>query len=234
MIDTVEQNVAAVRAAIARAARAAGREPGEITLLAATKSQPVDRIRKAIRAGVDAAGENRVREMLEKGDAYEGVPLHFIGRLQKNKAKFVVGRACLIHSVDSMGLAGLIDRLAAARQVVQDVLLEVNIGREPTKGGFLPDETSDCAQKIQCLPHLRLRGLMCIPPPVPSPEKAVPYFLEMQQLYVDITTNLMDNGLMKILSMGMSADFEAAIACGSTLVRVGSGIFGARTAEPDT
>ena len=224
----VSANIAAIRAAISAAAAASGRNAADVTLLAATKTQPVDRIREAIAAGVDAAGENRVQEMLEKEGAYDGVPLHFIGRLQKNKAKFVVGRAVLIHSVDSIELAELIDRHAEAQAIVQDILLEVNIGEESTKGGFLPDKLPYFAGKITGLSHIQVRGLMCIPPVIARPEEAIAYFSKMRQLFVDITPKIVDNDTMRILSMGMSVDYAAAVACGSTLVRVGSGIFGSR------
>ena len=224
----ISANIAAIRAAIARAAAASGRSAADVTLLAATKTQPVDRIREAIAAGVDAAGENRVQEMLEKEGAYDGVPLHFIGRLQKNKVKFVVGRAALIHSVDSLELAELISRRAEAQAIVQDILLEVNIGEESAKGGFLPDKLAYFAEKIAGLGHIRLRGLMCIPPVTARPEESIVYFSKMRQLFVDITPKIVDNDTMRILSMGMSVDYAAAVACGSTLVRVGSGIFGSR------
>ena len=207
---------------------AAGRS-GAVTLVAASKTMPAGLIREAIRAGVDAVGENRVQELLEKDaqGAYEDAPLHFIGRLQKNKVSRLVGRVDLIHSVDSLPLARAIDSCAGRLGVVQSVLLQVNIALEETKGGFPPDAVADALRDMSALPHLRVRGLMCIPPPLCS-NGDTQYFVVMQQLYIDIRQKIADNIPMEILSMGMSDDFEPAIRAGANMVRIGSALFGPR------
>ena len=227
---TIAENVALVRENMARAARAAGRDPKEILLLAATKMNDADRVRQAIAAGVDLCGENRVQEMLEKQaqGAYAGAPLHFIGHLQKNKVKQVVGLAELIHGADSRELLETISRVAEARGITQDVLLEVNIGAEESKSGFAPEEIPAALEFASRLPGLRVRGLMAIPPICASPEENRPFFLRMKQLFIDNGEKKYDNVSMDFLSMGMSGDYTEAIACGANLVRVGSGIFGPR------
>ena len=227
---TIAENVALVRGNMDRAALAAGRDPKEILLLAATKMNDAARVRQAIAAGVDLCGENRVQEMLEKQaqGAYEGVPLHFIGHLQKNKVKQVVGLAELIHGTDSLELLSLISRVAQARGLTQDVLLEVNIGGESAKSGFAPEEVPEALARAAALPALRVRGLMAIPPVCAAPEENRPFFLRMQQLFIDNSEKKYDNIRMDFLSMGMSGDYTEAIACGANLVRVGSGIFGPR------
>ena len=227
---TIAENVALVRENMDRAARAAGRDPKEILLLAATKMNDADRVRQAIAAGVDLCGENRVQEMLEKQaqGAYEGAPLHFIGHLQKNKVKQVVGLAELIHGVDSRELLSVISRAAQAKGLTQDLLLEVNIGGESAKSGFAPEEIPDALAWAAALPALRVRGLMAIPPVCAAPEENRPFFLRMQQLFIDNSEKKYDNIRMDFLSMGMSGDYTEAIACGANLVRVGSGIFGPR------
>jgi len=178
-----------------------------------------------------------VQEMLLKREAFEGVPLHFIGRLQRNKARQIVGKTALIHSVDSLPLAAEIDRCAKLCGVIQDVLLEINIGREDTKGGFLPELSALPFQELAMLSGIRLRGLMCIPPFGMPEREAANSFSEMRQLYVDITKKICDNigegnpdlgSQFNILSMGMSDDYALAVRHGSTLVRVGSAIFGPR------
>ena len=227
---TIAENVALVRKNMTLAARKAGRDPGEILLLAATKMNDADRVREAITAGVDACGENRVQEMLEKQaqGAYEGAPLHFIGHLQKNKVKQVVGLAELIHGADSRELLETISRVAESRGLVQDVLLEVNIGGELSKSGFAPEEVPAALEYAAALPALRVRGLMAIPPVCAAPEENRPFFLRMQKLFIDNGGKKYDNVSMDFLSMGMSGDYTEAIACGANLIRVGSGIFGPR------
>ena len=227
---SISDNVAKIRAEIAEAARAAGRDPAEITLVAASKMNDASRVREAIAAGVGACGENRVQEMLEKQaqGAYEGAPLHFIGHLQKNKVKQVVGLAELIHGADSRELLETISRVAESRGLVQDVLLEVNIGGELSKSGFAPEEVSAALEYAAALPALRVRGLMAIPPVCAAPEENRPFFLRMQKLFIDNGGKKYDNVSMDFLSMGMSGDYTEAIACGANLIRVGSGIFGPR------
>ena len=222
---SIAENVAAVRARIEAAAQ--GRR---VLLVAASKMNDAGRVREAVAAGVDACGENRVQELVEKNaqGAYAGAPLHFIGHLQKNKIKYLVGVADLIESVDSAELLTLIDRRAEKLDVVQDVLLEVNIGREEAKSGLAPEDVVKTVEFAVPLAHVRVRGLMAIPPAADSPDKTRPYFAAMRELFIDIAEKKYDNTPMDFLSMGMSGDFEAAIAEGANMVRVGSAIFGAR------
>ena len=230
MMGTIAENVRRVRDQMAEAAIQAGRAPEEILLCAATKTNPAQAIRQAVLAGVDACGENRVQELVEKAPqgAYEGVPLHFIGHLQKNKAKLIVGRADLIESVDSLELLELLNRLAAERNLRQDILLEVNLAREQSKTGFTPETVLTAAGEMEAYPALRLRGLMAIPPVAAQPGQNRPFFAKLRQLYVDIKTKTYDNKSIDCLSMGMSGDFCDAIMEGSTMVRVGTAIFGPR------
>ena len=222
---SIAENVAAVRARIEAAAQ--GRR---VLLVAASKMNDAGRVREAVAAGVDACGENRVQELVEKNaqGAYTGRPLHFIGHLQKNKIKYLVGVADLIESVDSAELLTLIDRRAEKLDVVQDVLLEVNIGREEAKSGLAPEDVVKTVEFAVPLAHVRVRGLMAIPPAADSPDKTRPYFAAMRELFIDIAEKKYDNTPMDFLSMGMSGDFEAAIEEGANVVRVGSAIFGAR------
>ena len=226
----IERNVKNIRAEIARAASEAGRDPDEILLAAATKTNSAEAVRAAVKAGVDICGENRVQEMLEKNalGAYDGVPLHFIGHLQKNKVRQVVGLCALIHSADSLPLLQEISRIAEKRGLVQDVLLEINIGNEASKSGFRPEELESVLEEATRFPALRVRGLMAIPPICAKPEDNRPFFLQMQKLFVDNRQKKYDNIRMDFLSMGMSGDFAEAVRCGANLVRIGSGIFGPR------
>ena len=226
---SIAENIAQVRAAIARAAREAGRDPGEITLVGASKMNDAAACRAAIAAGIDALGENRVQEMTQKlaEHAYDGAPLHFIGHLQRNKVRQVVGKVDLIESVGSTELLELIDAQAAKIGLVQDILLEVNIGGENAKSGFAPEALPAAAERAAALEHVRLRGLMCIPPVAEDEHGSIPYFEKVRRLYVDINEKLYHNKL-DILSMGMSGDFEDAVRTGATAVRVGTAIFGRR------
>lgn len=231
------QNIDTVRSRIAAAAELAGRDPGEITLVAATKVQSSETIRAAIAAGVTCCGENRVQELTAhlEDQAYQGAQLHFIGHLQTNKVKFVVGRVDLIHSVDSLRLLEAIHTHAQKLDIIQDILLEVNIAGEASKGGCPPDEAKALAQAAVQLPHIRLRGLMCIPPAADLPQDNRAHFKKMFQLFVDIKSKMGDNVKDLIyLSMGMSGDFEEAILQGATHVRVGTALFGSRPPVPVT
>ena len=226
---SIAENIARVRAELAEAAREAGRRPEEIILVGASKMNGAAACREAIAAGIDALGENRVQEMVKKlaENAYDGAPLHFIGHLQRNKVKQVVGHVSLIQSVGSLELLDEIEKAAARQNFLQDVLLEVNIGGEESKGGFAPEELYAAAETAGGFPNVRVLGLMTIPPVEREPHGNFPYFLKVSQLYVDISRNLYDNSF-KYLSMGMSDDFEDAIAAGATMIRVGSAIFGHR------
>ncbi|MBM6974846.1 YggS family pyridoxal phosphate-dependent enzyme [Intestinimonas butyriciproducens] len=228
---SLEENIARVKANMARAAAEAGRDPGEVTLVAATKVQTSDTIRAAIAAGITVCGENRVQELTAHLDdyAYDGARVHFIGHLQTNKVRFVVGRVDLIESVDSLRLLEAVERQAEKLNLVQDILLEVNIGREESKGGCLPEDLPALARQAMALPHVRLRGLMSIPPAAAAPGANRSFFAETRQLYVDIRRQIGDNNTdIDCLSMGMSGDYEDAIREGATLVRVGTALFGPR------
>lgn len=228
-MGTIRENIGGIRSRIAAAAEAAGRSAGDILLVGASKMNDAAACRAAIEAGIDALGENRVQEMTEKlGEgAYEGAPLHFIGHLQRNKVRQVVGKVELIHSVGSIPLLEEIDRQAEKQGITQDILLEVNIGGEESKSGFAPDDLYDAARHALTLNNIRVKGLMTIPPVQTEPHGNLPYFKEVYRLYVDISAKLYHNEFV-YLSMGMSDDYEDAIAAGATIVRVGSAIFGAR------
>lgn len=228
-MSTIAENIAAIRARIDAAARLSGRTGADITLVAATKMNDAARVREAVAAGIDACGENRVQEMTEKlaEGAYTGAPLHFIGHLQTNKVRQVVGKVDLIQSVDSPELLAMIEKRAAGHDTVQDILLEVNIGGEAAKSGFSPDQIHAAAEMARALPHVQVRGLMTIPPVAAEPHGNLAYFEKMRWLYVDINAKIYDNK-MEYLSMGMSGDFADAIRCGSNMIRVGTAIFGAR------
>ena len=226
---SIQSNIAEIRSRIAAACAECGRDPKEITLVGASKMNDAAACREAIAAGIDVLGENRVQEMTEKlsQNAYDGAPLHFIGHLQRNKVKQVVGKAALIQSVGSLPLLKAIEKEAEKQGIVQDILLEVNIGGEEAKSGFAPGELEDAAKAAQAMEHIRVHGLMTIPPADCSREENIHYFQEVRALYVDINEKLFHNKL-KCLSMGMSGDFEDAIRNGATMVRVGTAIFGAR------
>ena len=229
-MNEIRENVSRIREEMARAEAQAGRPAGEVKLLAATKMNDAQRVREAIAAGVDICGENRVQELQEKNaqGAYAGAPLHFIGHLQKNKAKFLVGVADLIQSVDSPELMQVLNRLAAQRGLRQDILVEVNIGGETAKSGILPEQADEMAAQMREYPNLRLRGFMTIPPISVENGGNLRYFAKMYQLYVDIKAKKYDNTNIDCLSMGMSDDFADAIKEGTTMIRVGTRIFGAR------
>lgn len=227
----LRENIQKVRAELDAAAVAAGRNPASVTLLAATKTQSSDTIRAAIAAGITVCGENRVQEFTAHlaDNAYQGAAVHFIGHLQTNKVKYVVGRVALIHSVSSEKLLRAIAAQADKLGLVQDILLEVNLAGEGSKSGFTPEEAPDAARLAGELPGVRLRGLMCIPPAAVNLGGNLPFFQKLHQLAVDIRREIVHNGEdMDVLSMGMSGDYADAVAAGSTCVRVGSALFGPR------
>ena len=227
---SIAENVATIKENIHAAAIAAGRDPGSILLCAATKMNDSEKVRAAIAAGVDCCGENRVQELTQKlsENAYEGAPVHFIGHLQTNKVRQVVGKVDIIQSVDRLKLLNAIQAEAAAQGIVQDILLQVNIGREPQKGGFLEEELETLLPALPDYSNIRVRGLMAIPPVCQKKGDNDKFFQKMYQIGVDITRKKYDNVWVDILSMGMSDDYADAIRCGSTMIRVGTAIFGAR------
>ena len=227
---SIAENIAKIRAGIIQAAEAAGRDPTEILLCAATKMNDAQAVRQAIAAGVDCCGENRVQELTQKlsENAYEGAPVHFIGHLQTNKVKQVVGNVDLIQSVDSLRLVEAIQKEASKQGICQDILLEVNIAGEDSKSGFSAAELWDLLPKFSQYPNVRVTGLMAIPPICQFSGENDKFFQEMYKLSVDITAKKYDNVWVRVLSMGMSDDYQSAIANGSTMIRVGTAIFGAR------
>ena len=227
---SIAENVARIRAEMEVAAMAAGRDPKEILLCAATKMNDAEAVREAIRAGVDCCGENRVQELTTKlaENAYDGAPVHFIGHLQTNKVKQVVGKVDLIQSVDSEHLLAAIHKEAKKQGIIQDILLEVNVGAEESKSGFAPDEVLPLLDKINEYSNIRVKGLMAIPPISEKHGDNVKYFEKMCKISVDIIEKKYDNVKVECMSMGMSGDYIDAIRCGSTMIRVGTAIFGPR------
>ena len=227
---SIQTNIQEVRQRIAAACGECGRDPKEITLVGASKMNDAAACREAIAAGIDVLGENRVQEMTEKlsQNAYDGAPLHFFGHLQRNKVKQVVGKVALIQSVGSLPLLEAVEKEAEKQDIVQDILLEVNIGGEAAKSGVDPDALPQLLETAAACAHIRVRGLMAIPPVAETSDGNHAYFTKMHELFVDIGRKKYDNVFMDFLSMGMSGDFEDAIAAGANMVRVGSSIFGAR------
>ncbi len=224
--DEIGRNVRLVLERIGQAAQRAGRDPASVRLVAATKTVPPESVREAIDAGVRIVGENRVQEALAKMSALGAdgrVAWHFIGQLQRRKARSVVGAFQLIHSVDSVALAEELDRRAREAGVRQAILLEVNVGGEASKAGFAPETLPEAVQAVERLEHVAIGGLMTVPPPTIDPEGARPYFRRMREWLEACARPGMTE-----LSMGMSHDFDVAIEEGATLVRVGTAIFGAR------
>jgi PLP dependent protein len=213
----IAENLAAVHRRIRAACARAGRDPDSVRLVAVSKGQPIEAVLQAFAAGQTAFGENYAQELHLKADALPEPEWHFIGALQTNKARIVVGHAALVHTCDRLALAKELSKRAFAKNITQTVLLEVNVGREPQKGGTLPEEVEALVAAVRELDALRCEGLMCIPP---LEGDSRPYFRALRELR--------DRLGLRELSMGMSADFEAAIEEGATIVRVGTAIFGER------
>ena len=210
------------------AAKKSGRNPEDIILLAATKTVDIDTINYAIEKGINYIGENKVQELLLKDDSIKAPHKHFIGHLQTNKVKDIINRVEMIESVDSLKLANEISKQAVKADKKIDVLIEINIGGEESKWGFVPEETLDAVKKIAELPNLSVKGLMAIPPVCENSDENRKYFRQMYKLFIDIGAQKIDNSSMDILSMGMSDDFEVAIEEGANLVRLGTALFGRR------
>ena len=227
---SIAENIARIRREMEAAAIAAGRDPGSVQLCAATKMNDAEAVREAIRGGVDCCGENRVQELIAKlaENAYEGAPVHFIGHLQTNKVRQVVGKVDLIQSVDSLRLLEAIDREAKKQGIVQQILLEVNVGEEESKSGFRTEEVLPLLEKIGTYSNICIKGLMAIPPRAENSGDNLIFFQKIYHLSVDIKGKKYDNVKVDCLSMGMSDDFADAIRCGSTIIRVGTAIFGPR------
>ena len=226
---SVAENLKTIRERVDAACERAGRRPEEVALIAVSKTKPLSMLQEAYEAGARDFGENKVQEILEKyPEMPEDARFHMIGHLQTNKVKQVVGKAVLIHSVDSLHLAEKIEQEAAKRDLTADILLEVNVAREESKFGLMLEEVTPLLEEVKNLPHVRVRGLMTIAPNVENPEENRKHFKKLYQLYVDIKRKNIDNGTMSVLSMGMTGDFEVAVEEGATMIRVGTGIFGSR------
>ena len=227
---SIAENIARIRENMNDAAIAAGRDPKEVLLCAATKMNDAAAVREAIVAGVDLCGENRVQELTAKlaDNAYEGAPIHFIGHLQTNKVKQVVGKVDMIQSVDSLRLLNAINAEASRQGIRQEILLEINIGREESKSGFYLEQINEIVEKMNEFQGIFLRGFMVIPPVSQNSGDNRKFFQEICKLSVDIKQKKYDNVSVDVLSMGMSDDYADAIACGSTMIRVGTAIFGQR------
>ena len=223
------ENLKKVEENIAAACQKAGRDRSEVTLIAVSKTKPVDMLQTVYDQNIREFGENKVQEMCEKMEVLpKDIHWHMIGHLQTNKVKYIVGKTALIHSVDSLHLAKEIEKQAAKNNVIVPILIEVNIAEEESKFGIHKEETIALVREVAQMEHVHIRGLMTIAPYVENPEDNRPYFKEIRQLSVDIKEENIDNVDMDVLSMGMTGDYMVAIEGGATLVRVGTGIFGER------
>ncbi|HEZ7985535.1 MAG TPA: YggS family pyridoxal phosphate-dependent enzyme [Ruminococcus sp.] len=225
--DDIQENLRVIRENIAEACSGCGRDPDSVEIMAVTKTVPPEIVNSAIKMGIGLMGENRVQEFLSKQESYvnktaDGKPveIHFIGRLQTNKVKYIIDPMCMIQSVDSIRLAKEISRLALAKGKVMDILCEVNIGGEESKGGIAPDGLAELLEQVTAFDGVRLRGLMTIPPPSESDI----YLGRMGELY----DRFSEKYGMDVLSMGMTGDYVRAVKYGSTIVRIGTGLFGTR------
>ena len=226
---SIAMNYAEVKSRMEAACVRAGRDPKEVTLIAVSKTKPVSMLMEAYEAGARTFGENKVQEITEKfPQMQEEAKFHMIGHLQTNKVGQVIEKAVLIHSVDSVHLAEKIEKEAAKRNMVKEILLEVNVAEEDSKFGLKMEEVIPTLEIIKTFPHVCVKGLMTIAPFVEDAEENRKYFKELYQLYVDIKTKNIDNGTMSVLSMGMTGDYEVAVEEGATMIRVGTGIFGSR------
>ena len=225
----IQENIKLVEENIKKACEKVGRDVNEVTLIAVSKTKPYTAIEEALPTGVKDYGENKVQELCEK---YEILPKdikwHMIGHLQRNKVKYLVGKASLIHSVDSIRLAEQIEKEYAKADEIANILIEVNMAQEESKFGITSEETEQLVREIAKFPHIRIKGLMTIAPYTDNPESNRVYFRNMKKLSVDIENKNIDNVSMSVLSMGMTGDYQVAVEEGATLVRVGTGIFGER------
>lgn len=225
----LQENYDKVAGNILKACETSGRNPEEVTLIAVSKTKPVSMLQEIYDHGCRDFGENKVQELVEK---YEVLPKdirwHLIGHLQRNKVKYVVDKAALIHSVDSFKLAEEISKEALKKNVEVDILIEVNVAEEESKFGAKAEDTVELVSQVAKLPGIHIKGLMTIAPYVENPEDNRQYFAQLRQLSVDISAKNIDNVTMNVLSMGMTGDYETAVSEGATLVRVGTGIFGER------
>ena len=225
----IRERLEKVQNSISEAVKASGRDEKDVTLIAVSKTKPVEMIKEVYDAGIRDFGENKVQEIIDK---YPKLPSdirwHLIGHLQTNKVKYIIDKVCMIHSVDSLKLAQEISRQAIKHNVTADILIDVNVAGEDTKFGVKPEDTLSLCEKISTLANVRIRGLMTVAPFVDDPEENRAVFCTLRQLFVDIDAKNIDNVCMDCLSMGMSNDYTVAIEEGATFVRVGTSIFGQR------
>lgn len=225
----IKEHLNEVRERVIKACAKAGRDPQEVTLIAVSKTKPVPMLEEAYAAGARDFGENKVQEILaKKPELPEDIRWHMIGHLQRNKVSQVIGKAVLIHSVDSLRLAQQIEAEAARQELDVDILLEVNVAREESKYGFMLEEVENAIMTIKDFPHVHIKGLMTIAPFVDNPEENREIFKKLFEFAVDIGGKNIDNVTMAVLSMGMTGDYEVAVEEGATMIRVGTGIFGVR------
>ncbi len=225
----IRENLEEVEKKIQQACDKAGRERSEVTLIAVSKTKPIEDLMEAYNAGIRVFGENKVQELADKIEKMpKDIHWHMIGHLQRNKVKYIVGKVDLIHSVDNEELAKEINKRAEKAGVKQDILIEVNIADEDTKYGVTADKVNELYVNISKLPYVNVRGVMCIAPNVDNPELNRQYFVKLNKIFVDIMNIMVDNSRVDVMSMGMTGDYQVAIEEGATMVRVGTGIFGAR------
>lgn len=223
------ENLQQVNANIEKACAAVGRAPSEITLVAVSKTKPVSMLQEAYDAGARVFGENKVQEIMDKYDQLPSdIQWHMIGHLQRNKVKYIIDKVAMIHSVDSLRLAQTIEQEAAKKELVMPILLEVNVAEEDTKFGLKVEEVLPLLEQISSFSHIQVKGLMTIAPFVENPEENREVFRTLKKLSVDISAKNINNVTMSVLSMGMTGDYQVAVQEGSTMVRVGTGIFGER------
>lgn len=225
----IQENIKLVEENIKKACEKVGRDVNEVTLIAVSKTKPYTAIEEALPTGVKDYGENKVQELCDKYEIFpKDIKWHMIGHLQRNKVKYLVGKASLIHSVDSIRLAEQIEKEYAKADEIANILIEVNMAQEESKFGITSEETEQLVREIAKFPHIRIKGLMTIAPYTDNPESNRVYFINMKKLSVDIENKNIDNVSMSVLSMGMTGDYQVAVEEGATLVRVGTGIFGER------
>lgn len=228
---TIENNLKIIQNNVAESAIKSGRRPEDVTILAATKTVPYPFVNFAISKGIKFIGENRVQELISKYDDIEknNVDVQFIGHLQSNKVKQIVGKVSTIQSVDNIKLAKEISKYSLKQNIITDIFIEVNIGREETKSGVYPEQLNDFIRNLSDINGIDIKGLMAIPPKTDKKSEKIQYFEKIHQLLIDISHKNMDNINIKSLSMGMSNDYQEAIACGATMIRVGRALFGERS-----
>lgn len=237
MTDSIRENVETIKRVVAESAIAAGRSPDDVKIVPATKTVSAERINELLSCGIDTIGENRVQELLEKYDALDKrFHIHFIGKLQTNKVKYIVDKVSMIQSVDTLHLCEEISKRSLAIGKVMEVLVEINVGREASKSGIFPEDVVDFVRRASAYEGIRIVGLMTIPPPisalcVDNSQKIYncgSYFTKVKELSLDLLKERIDNITMRELSMGMSEDYAVAVSCGATIIRPGRAIFGER------